>query len=202
MQQMTNTSAHAVSLQAGSAVHAPVTTQVKTPGKAPAKIESRAIQARRHPIDLSARMAVCDGNFIRLLKLLPDLTPAARREFALPELGAGDKASAQRVVLEVVESFKYTSTVSISLEVPGTSSVYYRPPAMLVRLYHDASTAEVTSYQDERRIRVLIQEDELPRYYPDEKEQVNLFLAEWLALCLEAGQDHHILRATPVAPCA
>ena len=68
--------------------------------------------------------------------------------------------------------------------------------------HHDANTAEVICYQDERRIRVLYQEDELPRYYPDEKEQVNLFLAEWLALCLEAGQGHHALRPTPVAPCA
>jgi uncharacterized protein YqiB (DUF1249 family) len=49
---------------------------------------------------------------------------------------------------------------------------------------------------------VLYQEDELPRYYPDEKEQVNLFLAEWLALCIEAGQGHHVLHSTPVAPCA
>ena len=158
--------------------------------------------ARRHPIDLSARMAVCDGNYIRLLKLLPNVMPAARREFELPAVGAGDHATTQRVVLEVVETFKYTSTVSLSLDVPGKSSAYYRPPAMLVRLYHDANTAEVISYQDERRIRVLIQEDELPRYYPDEKEQVNLFLADWLTLCLEAGQGHHILRPTPVAPCA
>ena len=142
-------------------------------------------------------MAVCDGNYIRLLKLLPDLAATTRREFALPELGG-----AQRVVLEIVETFKYTSTVSIVLEVPGLASAYYRPPVMLVRLYHDANTAEVISYQDERRIRVMYQEDELPRFYPDEKEQVNLFLAEWLALCLEAGQGHHALRPSPVAPCA
>ena len=147
-------------------------------------------------------MAVCDGNYIRLLKLLPDLRSAARREFTLPELGTLARAMVQRVVLEVVETFKYTSTVSIVLEVPGLSSAYYRPPAMLVRLYHDANTAEVISYQDERRIRVIYQEDELPRFYPDEKEQVNLFLAEWLALCLEAGQGHHFLRPSPVAPCA
>jgi uncharacterized protein YqiB (DUF1249 family) len=160
------------------------------------------MQSRRHPIDLSARMAVCDGNYIRLLKLLPDLMPGARRDFTLPELGTGVDATAQSVVLEVTETFKYTSTVSISLQTPGAPSAYYRPPAMLVRLYHDANTAEVTSYQEERRIRVLYEEDELPRFYPDEKEQVNLFLAEWLALCLEAGQGRHVLRPTPVAPCA
>lgn len=158
------------------------------------------MQSRRHPIDLSARMAVCDGNYIRLLKLLPDLTPSARREFTLPPLGA--VPAVQSVLLEVVETFKYTSTVSIRLNASGHASSYYRPPAMLVRLYHDANTAEVTCYQDERRIRVLYQEDELPQYYPDEKEQVNLFLADWLALCLEAGQGHHALRPMPVAPCA
>lgn len=149
-------------------------------------------------------MAVCDGNYIRLLKLLPDLTPHSRRDFTLPELGTGGSAAFQRVVLAVVETFKYTSTVSIGLEVPEPASAYYRPPAMLVRLYHDANTAEVISYQDERHIRVLYQEDELPRYYPDEKEQVNLFLAEWLALCLDAGQGSDALRSSPVGltPCA
>src|SRR5262245_10276158 len=133
---MTNSPAQAVTLQAGPGPSA---------GAGPSA-GSRNMQSRRHPIDLSARMAVCDGNYIRLLKLLPDLSPAASRVFTLPELGAA--ASAQRVVLEVVETFKYTSTVSITLEVPGLASAYYRPPAMLVRLYHDANTAEVTSYQD------------------------------------------------------
>lgn len=182
---MTTPPAHAVSLQAAAAAQA----------------GSRALQSRRHPIDLSARMAVCDGNYIRLLKLLPGLAPDARREFTLPELGAGDNSAAQRVLLEVVETFKYTSTVSMSIEVPGLASAYYRPPVMLVRLYHDANTAEVISYQDERHLRVLYQEDELPRYYPDEKEQVNLFLADWLALCLEAGRGQHV-QHSPVEPCA
>lgn len=163
---------------------------------------AHVVQSRRHPIDLSARMAVCDGNYIRLLKLLPDLTPSARRDFALPELGDAGLAAPHRVVLEVVETFKYTSTVSIGLDAPVLTSAYYRPPVMLVRLYHDANTAEVISYQDEKNIRVLYQEDELPRYYPDEKEQVNLFLADWLALCLDVGQGLSGLRNLPVTPCA
>jgi uncharacterized protein len=186
MHDMKNNSALAAQNAAGPAAHAGIRA---------------AMQARRHPIDLSGRMAVCDANYIRLLKLLPDLTPSARRDFTLPALGA-EQSAAQRVVLEVVETFKYTSTVSIGLHLPGVTSAYYRPPVMLVRLYHDANTAEVTSYQDERHIRVLYQEDELPRYYPDEKEQVNLFLADWLSLCLEAGQGHSAARHTPVTPCA
>jgi hypothetical protein len=144
-------------------------------------------------------MAVCDANYIRLLKLIPDLSPSARRDFALPGLGAVDQPDMpHKVVLEVIEKFKYTSTVSICVALAEAPPGFYRPPAMLVRLYHDASTAEVVSYQDERDIRVLYEEDELPRYYPDEKEQVNLFLAEWLALCLESGQGH----APVTPPCA
>jgi len=135
-------------------------------------------------------MAVCDANYIRLLKLLPELPAVGRRAFALPALGEGagaGQAQQQQVVLEVVESFKYTSTVNIGLVTGSPAHDYYRPPAMLVRLYHDAVTAEVVSYQQQRQLRVLYPEEEAPRYYPDEKEQVNLFLADWLVLCLEAG---------------
>jgi uncharacterized protein len=146
------------------------------------------LQSRRHPIDLSARMAVCDANYIRVLKLLPHFAPAARRVFALPALGAAPTlASTQQVQLEVTESFKYTSTVSICLVVTPAVSKHYQAPSMLVRLYHDACTAEVVSYQNQRRIHVLYDMTETPRYHPDEKEQVNLFLAEWLGLCLESG---------------
>jgi uncharacterized protein len=142
-------------------------------------------QPRRYPIDLGERMAVCDGNYIRILKLLRNLQPYARREFLLPQ--PGSDGAQQRVVVAVVESFKYTSTVSITIDPAQPVPALYHPPAMFVRLYHDANTAEVVSYQDERDIRVLYDTDELPRYYPDEKEQVNRFLADWLNLCLDAG---------------
>lgn len=133
-------------------------------------------------------MAVCDANYIRILKLFPDFSLAAHRAFALPVVGADRQPDITHIVMiEVTERFKYTSTVSISMHLTGAGSTFYRPPAMLVRLYHDATTAEVVSYQNERYIRVLYQEDEVPRFYPDEKEQINEFLAEWLTLCLDAG---------------
>lgn len=133
-------------------------------------------------------MAVCDANYIRVLKLLPDFAPAARRVFALLAIGVEpERPVAQQMQLEVVESFRYTSTVSIRLATAAVHSRHYQPPVMLVRLYHDACTAEVVSYQNQRRIHVVYETTEAPRYHPDEKEQVNLFLAEWLSLCLDAG---------------
>lgn len=133
-------------------------------------------------------MAVCDANYIRLLKLFPDFCQEASRVFALPALGRRDPLeTGQQVVLEITETFKYTSTLSIRLSLPDAGGNYYRPPTMLVRLYHDASTAEVVSYQNQRDTRNLYPDDEVPRYYPDEKDQINLFLAEWLTLCLDSG---------------
>ena len=146
---------------------------------------------RQHPIDLSARMAVCDANYIRVLKLLPALALGASRHFALPPLGTVDSSPVvSRVTMEVVEQFKYTSTVRLSLYLQGQVQPWYRPPELLVRLYHDASTAEVVSYQDERNLRVLYQDEEIPRYHPDEKEQINRFLADWLMLCFDTGLGH------------
>lgn len=158
------------------------------------------MHTRRKPLDLSASMAVCDANYIRLLKLFPDFSQESCRAFALPSVGRGDQDSGQRVVLEIIETFKYTSTLSIRLCLPDATALYYQPPAMLVRLYHDASTAEVISYQNQRDTRNLFPDEEVPRFYPDEKEQINLFLAEWLTLCLDSGLGLVAVLTTPRAP--
>lgn len=142
--------------------------------------------SRRHPLDLSSAMAICDGNYIRLLKLLPGLDRAQRRSFVLQAPG-GDQALEQVVVLQVEERFRYTSTVSMCVHLAGPAPQYYRPPVMLVRLYHDASTAEVVSYQQQGAFHVRSLPGEAPEFSPDEKQQVNALLAEWLTLCLAQG---------------
>ncbi len=141
------------------------------------------IGARRHSIDLGAHMAVCDTNYIRLLKLLPDAGASSRRVLALP---IGDQGFST-VELEVVERFRYTSTISIRQNGLGYPPLGMAPPRMLVRLYHDASTAEVTAYQEHYRCEMLPLACEDFVYYPDEKEQLNKLLAEWLTLCLARG---------------
>lgn len=135
-------------------------------------------------------MAVCDANYIRILKLIPEYTLGACRELALPPVGVtGAGNSAHLVSLEVVEQFRYTSTVCIRLHTCAHSdNAYYRPPVIHLRLYHDASTAEVVSYQEQKPLQSTYHLlPESLRYVPDEKQQVNAFLAEWLMLCLEYG---------------
>jgi len=140
---------------------------------------------RRYPVDLITAMAVCDANYLRLLKLLPDLSLNASRIIGLP---VPDSAAIDRVEFQVMETFRYTSTVVIRLDASGLEpSAYYRPPVMLVRLYHDACNAEVISYQDKTTAGFQMMLSDSIEFTPDEKDQVNLFLAEWLQLCLQQG---------------
>ena len=107
--------------------------------------------------------------------------------------GAADENIAQSVDLLVIEAFKYTSTISIRMG--GISSgAFYRPPCILVRVYHDANTAEVISFQEDWNNRVTPLPEDAPLFYPDEKEQVNMFLVEWLTLCIETGLDRTAIR--------
>jgi uncharacterized protein YqiB (DUF1249 family) len=142
---------------------------------------------RRHPIDLSAVMAVCDANYLRILKLLPDLGVDSQRRIGL----SGTETVAAAVVeLRVLENFRYTSTLRLCLRAPNANESahpYYRPPTMLVRLYHDAATAEVVSYQGRSTAGFSMLLSGSVEFKPDEKEQVNQFLAEWLKLCLDLG---------------
>jgi uncharacterized protein YqiB (DUF1249 family) len=142
---------------------------------------------RRYPIDLSGNMAVCDANYIRLLKLLPDFALHTTREISLAAPGPDTIDSGHLVVMHVEECQRYTSSVSIQLHLQGVSTLFYRPPVIRVRLYHDANTAEVVSYQEQGSFHLRSHPGNGPEFTPDEKQQVNIFLAEWLTLCMQHG---------------
>ena len=181
-----------------------------------------------YSIDLIKQMAECDANYIRLLKLIPQLRvlrklslrkkallnngtkalnspaftsspssaglphhaqPAALPDQKLAEFVIADNEHSKEntvVEIKVVESFKYTTTLEITQrpELGG----WIRNPTMQVRIYHDASTAEVTSYQHHRNFLPRYTQPNARMYQPDEKMQVNRFLGEWLTLCLHAGR--------------
>lgn len=168
------------------------------------------MKIKTYTIDLSEQMAVCDANYIRLLKLLGSSRSLAHRVVSFPHLGHGSNKEQVAVKLEVLEEFKYTSTISIKQirekiagnvlwEVPGKviadkginhhqeTPAQYTAPEMIVRVYHDAKTAEVTSYQNHKYFKAVYQVPNQFMYQCDEKEQLNLFLAEWLNLCLNEG---------------
>jgi len=173
---------------------------------------------RRYRIDLSTQMANCDANFIRLLKLMPALESfrirclqgpgyglaanrsddavlrfpnkeTSRSEYAREFLIASpvDNGHEAHVCISVVEVFPYTSTLAVTQM--NRVSDWIDPPGILVRMYHDASTAEAVAYQGHRAFLARYALPNPTMYHQDEKRQINEFLGEWLSLCLQAGRS-------------
>ena len=159
-------------------------------------------------------MAECDANYIRLLKLVPELQAYRDGSFAdLERSGsAADQAAPEEpekvleglcnefciadidgtsdkvtVEIRILEAFRYTSTLEI-VQRPVLKQ-WMTNPSMLVRVYHDANTAEVVSYQGHRNLKPRYPQPNPRMYQPDEKMQVNRFLGEWLSHCLEVGRS-------------
>jgi len=61
-------------------------------------------------------------------------------------------------------------------------------PKMVIRMYHDARMAEVISNQDIRQVKPRYDYPNVHMHLPDEKQQINQFLKEWLQLSLKLGQ--------------
>ncbi|MDG2090776.1 MAG: DUF1249 domain-containing protein [Gammaproteobacteria bacterium] len=145
---------------------------------------------RPYSIDLSAQMAVCDANFIRILQLLPSLEFGSKREISLNNQLRVQIEDCLTTTLEVIESFKYTSTIRIANlhnQSDSNKGSYYQSPEMLIRMYHDAKTAEVISYQQARYFKAKYPLPNKGMYQADEKDQINFFLSEWLSFCKKEG---------------
>lgn len=146
---------------------------------------------RRYVPDLKKLSAACEGNYMRLKKLLPNFELGYEKTFSIQS-----NQHQGKVTLEVVESFPYTSTVKVVQQ--SASSFWLQPPSMHVRLYHDARSAEVTSYQNQKRIEGKYQYPNTQMRMPDEKTQLNQFLAEWLTHCLKYGHAEFELDFLPL----
>ena len=98
------------------------------------------------------------------------------------------------VEIEIVEAFKYTTTLEIRQK--PVLEKWMTNPSMLVRAYHDASTAEVISYQGHRNLQPRYEQPNMDMYHSDEKMQVNKFLGEWLTHSIKVGRSTELLSAS------
>lgn len=136
----------------------------------------------RYTVDLMHLQSVCERNYWRLKKLLPEL--AARAHFRFHWTQPGNAQHAELNIL-VEERSAYTTTLMIS---QTTGRLPWCPRLdMQVRLYHDAGMAEVLSFQMARRILAKNRYPNPAMHARDEKTQVNEFLAECLEHCLREG---------------
>lgn len=128
-------------------------------------------------------MQLSETNYMLLLRLLADNTVAGQsRRFFINE-----QLSYQVDILEVT---KYTSKIAFlqtSKIAQGVLSEKLQPN-MLIRLYHDARMSEVIESQNIKQIKPRYDYPNSHMRLPDEKQQVMLFLKEWLQLCLAQGK--------------
>ena len=154
--------------------------------------------ARKYQPSLSSLMNLCDTNYMLMLKIL------ANRE-CVGEQRCFFISDFLSYTVTVKEVTRYTSLVTISqdakmFESTVSQSKLSQPkslsnplaklfrPSMVIRLYHDARMAEVISSQDIRQVKPRYDYPNTDMHQPDEKQQINLFLNEWLHLCLRLGQ--------------
>ncbi len=137
----------------------------------------------RYRVDLTGLQATCEANYARLMRLLPSMRDGSgARRVALSQ---GERLLGV-LALDVLEAGPYTTTLQVRQE----HSLPWLPvPRLEVRVYHDARMAEVVSAEKARRFRGIYPYPNADMHQPDEKNQLNLFLGEWLSHCLACGHE-------------
>ena len=138
----------------------------------------------RYKVDLRRYMADCDANYVRLMKLFPEMMESEERKIGFCH--DGDHV----LTLTVLEQTRYTTLIKFGLvSVIVGARPWLRLPVLTLRLYHDAQVAEVLSFEGVRHIEPRYEYPNKDMHHQDEKAQWNLFLGEWLSHCLEHGYD-------------
>ncbi|GLP97230.1 DUF1249 domain-containing protein [Paraferrimonas sedimenticola] len=126
---------------------------------------------RKYRPQLPQFLHVCRDNYFQLVKRLPLEWPEpASIELAHPT---------NPLELKLVQSARYTETLNLSQLGPALPGMPRF--SMQIRLYHDAELAEVLSCQQFSRIKPVYDYPNVDMLQPDEKLQLNRFLAELIA---------------------
>ncbi len=144
------------------------------------------VRQKNYSIDLRAHMAECEANYARLMRLMPMLVDGDQSRFAIT---LGD--SEPQVILRIVERHRYTTVIELSQsngrESENGDAGDMPETRLEIRVYHDAKSAEVITFQDQRRFRAVYEYPNRQMRHPDEKVQVNRFLGEFLQMCILHG---------------
>ena len=141
---------------------------------------------QRYRVDLSAEHAECESNYARLQKLLPALPYTDVHTIGLPGLGVG----CCQARFTVLERSPYTTVVELCIsQDPALPALFTFAQQLNIRLYHDASMAEVLGFQQRQKPAPRHLYPNARMFLPDEKWQWNRFLGEWLAYCQNHGHS-------------
>ncbi len=133
---------------------------------------------KRYVPDLMSLQRTCEVNYMALMKLLPPGgSVGAERRY---QVGNG-----LQFQFTVTEESRFTSQVILAQHNPELPS--YLQARIEIRLYHDVRMAEVCAAQQISMLQPRYDYPNQKMHHRDEKEQVNLFLADWLRFCLKHG---------------
>jgi uncharacterized protein len=131
----------------------------------------------------------CELNYMRLMRLCPDLRLLLDRE-----LRAGPRQQFG-LHIAVTERSPFTTMVRLSLSMANTPWAGFQN--MALRVYHDARMVEVVRC-DERRIdRIRYDYPNKAMHQPDEKMQLNQFLGIWFDYFLAQGCEKSLRTMAP-----
>lgn len=137
---------------------------------------------RKYIPHLPSMQHVCGLNYVRLINLLPDCdTEALVYHFKVNKV--------LNYTIKILECSRYTSTLEMSQD--ALAGPDFMRPIVRIRLYHDAQLAEVTQAQHIGALQPSYEYPNSKMYQKNEKQMVNLFLAEWLQFCLKYKDQLH-----------
>ena len=146
-------------------------------------------QHKAYQVDLCALMAVCETNYWRLRKLLlPEFPKFANGDVFVFSLPSPGRQQERLLRLTILERSPYTTTLELMEVVSdGQVSRWGLSPQLTARIYHDAKTAEVLTFQQQKNFFGRYHYPNAQMRQQDEKFQLNSLLAEWLNHCLQFG---------------
>jgi uncharacterized protein YqiB (DUF1249 family) len=116
---------------------------------------------------------LCEKNYGRFMRLLPDCDS----ESLSYSFQVHDNIE---ILINIISCSRYTTELEVYQQVEGPD---FLKAKMRVRLYHDATAAEVTSFQNIGNFLGAYPYPNKNMLHQNEKEQLNFFLSEWLSFC-------------------
>ena len=133
---------------------------------------------------LARLMELYESNYLLVRLLIPELTDMQHESYVSAQEDCLD------LHLSILERCKYTTTIKLTYKFEDQPD--RDEPDLIIRIYHDARTAEAMSglihghRHEQRRIRDL-----------DEGWILNRFLYKWIRYCLHRGHRFSALETAP-----
>jgi len=136
--------------------------------------------ARRQVHDLSALLALYEANYLRFMRLIPELE-------RLQGTVVSQVSGALDLYLSILHRYRYTTEVQLTYRF-GANETGVLEPAARICVYHDAHAAELVAHCRRRRYaqdKPLQAGTRMPLL--ERKWEMNRFLYKWLRYCHYQG---------------